>query len=98
MPSFELDEAGNPVQRPAPSLNPLTGLRERIEAHWKEYLPKMYAALVESGELAEALSSAVKQTKAAYHDAMESGLNSPSAWEAVREEWAFLPAESDSQE
>lgn len=47
------------------------------------------------GRLDQSLHAASERTGEAYGKLVEDGLDPPSAWEAVREEWAFLPAESD---
>jgi hypothetical protein len=82
----------------APPSNPLTGLRDRIAAHWQQHRPKMYRDLQRSGKLGEAVNAATRLTKTAYHDLTERNVPSDQAWEAVRENWALLPSEKDVPE
>ena len=74
---------------------PLDGLALEIKAHWRKYRPKMYCQLEQEGKLDQSLHEASERTGQAFAQLVENGLEPPSAWEAVREEWAFLPAESD---
>ena len=46
--------------------------------------------------LADLATSA--KTGQAFGELVEGGLEPHAAWEAVREEWAFLPAEADTAE
>ena len=74
---------------------PLDGLALQIKAHWKEHRPQMYRELEQEGRLDQSLHEASERTGLAFAQQVEHGLEPPSAWEAVRELWAFLPAESD---
>lgn len=73
------------------------GFRRQIERHWKEYLPKKYRALKQSGQLEEAVREAAVLTGNALADLLHKGLPYNQAWELVREEWAFLVAEDDQE-
>src|SRR3989442_1137673 len=76
---------------------PLDGLALEIKAHWRKYRPKMYRQLEEEGRLDQSLHEASERTGLAFAQQVENGLEPPSAWETVREMWAFLPAESDER-
>jgi hypothetical protein len=71
----------------------LSGLGLQIKAHWQKYRPRMYRDLEKSGELDRAVFRAQERTVDAYQDLVNQGLSHHQAWEAVREEWAFLPGE-----
>jgi len=49
-----------------PPANPLTGLRKKVETHWKRHRLQAYRALQASGELDEALSEAVENTQETF--------------------------------
>jgi hypothetical protein len=74
---------------------PLGSLGLQIKAHWKQYRPKMSAALEKQGKLQESVHMAQEPTSDALHKLLEQGLPYDQAWELVREEWAFLPSEED---
>jgi hypothetical protein len=74
---------------------PLDGFALEIKAHWEKYRPQMYRQLEQEGRLDQSLHEASERTGEAFADLVENGLEPSSAWEAVREEWAFVPAESD---
>ena len=76
--------------------NPLATLREDIEAHWREHRPRMVAELEAKGRLREAIERAARLTEEAVLEAVARGMPFPTAWETFREEWAFLPAETES--
>ena len=71
----------------------LDGLAREIKAHWKAHRPQMYAALEQSGELDRSAQAASDRTGDALGRLIEEGMDYDKAWELVREEWAFLPAE-----
>ncbi len=81
----------SPVYKP----NPITGLREEIRAHWCEFRPQMFRALVRSGQLEKAIEHAFQLTKEAMAEATSGGQTWDQAWEALREEWALLPPSQD---
>src|SRR2546425_6300648 len=74
---------------------PLDGLALEIKEHWRKYRPQMYRELEQEGRLDQSLHEASERTGLAFAQQVEHGLEPPSAWEAVRELWAFLPTESD---
>ena len=74
---------------------PLDGLALEIKAHWEKYRPTIYRQLEQEGRLDQALHEASERTGEAFASLVEDGTEPIQAWEAVREEWAFLPAESD---
>jgi hypothetical protein len=82
--------------KPQPA-NRLTGLREQIKEHWREFRPKMYQDLAKSGQLEKAVETAYQNTKDALVQGVGNGQRYEQAWEAVNQEWAFLP-ESKSPE
>lgn len=77
---------------------PLNNLGRQIKAHWRKYRPKMYRALEQSGKLDESIYAAQQLTSDALNDLVERGMDWNQAWELIREEWAFLPAEEDEEE
>lgn len=77
---------------------PLDGLGLEIKAHWKMYRPRMYRELERAGRLDQAVYEAQERTGQALGQMIEEGADLEKAWEAVREEWAFLPAEADAPE
>ena len=77
---------------------PLRGLAAQIKAHWKKYRPKLARALEEKGQLNEAVQAAADQTSEALAEAVASGQDWHQAWEALKEQWAFLPSEEDVPE
>lgn len=67
----------------------------QAEKHWKQFRPKMYRELKKKGVLYKSLYAAQERTEDALADLIEKGLSYDMAWEAVREEWLFLPTEKD---
>ncbi len=88
---------GNPLnyQSPGSPSKPLSGWGYQAVEHWKKYRPKMYAQLQKSGRLNEEAESAAKKTSEALNDLLEQGYSHDQAWEAVKENWMFLPSEED---
>jgi hypothetical protein len=78
--------------------DPLLGLEETIEAHWRQHLPQMTARLAEKGELEQAIAQAARTTTEAVLDMERGGMSRWEAWMAVRQEWAILPAEETEAE
>ena len=77
----------------------LGGLGMQIEAHWKEYRPKMYEALRQAGTLRASVYAANELTANALDNLLfVKKMPYDMAWELVREEWAFLPDEEDVPE
>jgi hypothetical protein len=73
------------------------GLQALIEVgrrHWREYLPKKYKSLKESGTLEMALATAADLTIKEM-DSLKSGyaMNQYEAWEAAREHYLILREE-----
>jgi hypothetical protein len=62
-------------------------------AHWKEFQPKRYASLQEAGMLDQALQYAVDQTHLEVSQLERGGLSPDEAFQMVREEYLFPPAE-----
>lgn len=73
---------------------PLDGFALEIKAHWAKYRPDMYRQFEQAGNLDQALYEASERTGEAFASLVE-GTEPIQAWEAVREEWAFLRAEQD---
>lgn len=81
------------------NLAELADLEQVIERHWRQHRPTMYAELQEQGELEASIRQAADNTRGAVAQLMdEQGMPFLFAWEAVREEWAILPAEEDVDE
>lgn len=75
--------------------NPLTNLEKTIREHWAEHRPQMVANLQAAGTLDKAVETAVTLTEEAVFALTSKGTPLLAAWEAVREEWAILPSETD---
>ena len=73
-------------------------MKEDVREHWKEHRPRMYRALKKSGGLEKSLDLAVDLTSEAFAEAVQAGADPNQAWEALREEWAYLPAENQVRE
>jgi hypothetical protein len=76
----------------------IDGLGMQIEEHWREHRPRTYRALMEAGQLRQAVYEAQERTGQALSRLIEAGVDYEKAWEAIREEWAFLPAEPEKSE
>lgn len=63
--------------------------------HWAEHLPKAYAKLVKANRLYQSLWHALALTEAALDALKESGLPLHQAWDQVRGEYLFPPAEDE---
>jgi hypothetical protein len=72
---------------------PLGSLGLQILDHWRQYCPTMYRELKREGKLEERVYRAQEMTADAYVDLIQHGVPEHMAWEAVREEWAFIRAE-----
>jgi hypothetical protein len=70
---------------------PLDGFAPEIRENWRKYRPQMYRQLEQAGNLDQALHEASERTGEAFASLVEDGTEPIQAWEAVREEWAFLP-------
>lgn len=55
----------------------------------------MYRELQKSGRLNEAVQQAADNTGDALVECLQMGMSYDQAWEAVRENWIFLPTEED---
>jgi hypothetical protein len=75
---------------------PLGSLGLQIRAHWKRHRPKMYAELEKAGKLQESVYQAQELTNDLMDSLLAKKLPHHQAWELAREEWAFLPSETDS--
>ena len=73
---------------------PLDGLALEIKAHWKEHRPVMYREMEKEGTLDQSVAEASRRTGEALDRLVYEGMDVERAWEAIREEWAFLPAET----
>ena len=80
----------------------LTQYGMMAEKHWREFLPKMVAEMEAKGILKQMLLEAEQSTKNEMFDLttqfIEQGMSQQEAhsraWEMVREEYIFLPPES----
>src|SRR5262245_25328694 len=73
----------------------LSGLEREVQAHWLEHRPRAARALQQKGLLDQAVRQAVQQTKEAVNDlVLNGGMSLPQAWQLMREEWMYLPAET----
>jgi len=75
-----------------------TAWRWRLTSTGRSTAPKTYRELEREGRLDQSLHEASAKTGQAFGELVEGGLEPHAAWEAVREEWAFLPAEADTAE
>ena len=78
--------------------NPLATLAADIREHWDEFLPGRVAALKAAGTYEAAVAEAVAQTESEYDEEVANGMHPLAAWEAVRQRYAFLPAEPGAGE
>jgi len=69
---------------------------QQIRPHWRKYRPGMARELDQAGTLDEAVHTAEALTVSAYDQAIRAGLAPDQGRELVREEWAFLPSETDT--
>src|SRR5207249_3223626 len=81
-----------PRPSPEPQYPPL-GLAIQAKEHWKQFRPKMYQELLKSGELDRRAQEAAENTLEARGRLIQQGMKPNEAWEAVRENWVFLPSE-----
>jgi hypothetical protein len=77
--------------------DPLEQLEQTIEKHWREHLPRLTTELAARGELTQAIQNAAQFTREAVAQLEAKGVNRLTAWELMREEWAILPAETQSE-
>lgn len=75
----------------------LNSLGLQIKDHWREFLPRLYRELEQAGRLDESVYAAQERTADAFADLVQRGMAPDAAWEAIREEWAFRPAEADGE-
>ena len=73
----------------------LSSLGLQIKDHWKRFRPAMYRGLQKAGDLDRSVLQAQNQTADALASLLQKGLQENLAWEAVRQEWAFLPSERE---
>lgn len=73
--------------------NPLSNLKSVTRAHWREFRPRMYAALEARGALEQALSAAVALTKEQVLNDVARGVHLEEAFVNWRNEWCLLPDE-----
>lgn len=71
---------------------------DQARSHWKEHLPKRYAALKEAGMLEKSLREAANQTFLEVSQLEDSGFQPDEAWQMVRENYLMLPAEDQNQQ
>lgn len=83
-----LNEQGQPV---------LNSLGHQIREHWEKYLPQKVARFQTEGRLHEALVEAQDRTTDYLVEARQQGIPYEQAWEAIREVYAFPPAESQPE-
>ena len=67
---------------------------EEARRHWREYRPKMYKALKDSGKLEERLRSAGRRASAEIGQLVEDGMQAAAALELVLPQYIYLPPES----
>ena len=61
--------------------------------HWKEFSPKLYRSLQQSGQLEQRLQEAAEQSNREMNNLRQAGFNEQEAWEQVRERYLFTPEE-----
>lgn len=77
------------------SLRPLA---LRAIAHWKEHLPRKYAALKKAGTLNAEATRAAEMTQDEMVNLLHQGFPAEVAWEMVREMYICLPEEEGASE
>lgn len=65
--------------------------------HWKQFQPRRYRELQQSGQLAVALRSAAEMTHREMSELEAVGFANHEAWEMVRERYLFPPEEPTSE-
>ena len=70
-------------------------LIEQGRRHWKEFLPRKYNHLNQTGQLTKALAAAVALTLQAMEDDRSAGYSQYEAWEKDRSLYLLLPEEHD---
>ena len=65
----------------------------QARAHWREFQPKRYTALRKAGMLETSLKYAAEQTYLEVSQLERSGFQPDEAFQMVREEYLFPPAE-----
>jgi hypothetical protein len=73
-------------------------LYRAIDSHWREHRPRMVASLEQRSRLRQALEYAARRTSEAESSLIQQGVPAFQAMEMMREEWAFLPSETDAPE
>ncbi len=73
----------------------MESLAHQAKEHWKKLRPRMYTELKASGDLEPLARAAAERTRKAHANLIEQGWAPDQAWEAVRENWVFLPSEED---
>ena len=66
--------------------------------HWKEFRPKMYAALKQNGELESALQEAASKTFSEVSQLEDAGYQADEAFQMVREKYLILPEEPNNDQ
>lgn len=75
----------------------LQNWKDLARQHWREFLPKRYAALQEAGILEKSLDEAANQTFLEVSQLEQSGFQPDEAWQMVRENHLLLPPEDQPQ-
>jgi hypothetical protein len=70
----------------------------QAKEHWRQYRPKMYAALEASGQLDQMAREAAQRHEDALYALIQKGLKFHEAEALVREDFVFLPSEEDQPE
>jgi hypothetical protein len=65
-----------------------------IEAHWRQHRPQLTVGLTRLGSLGAMVESAAKMTLEGMAALMAQGIGQSEAWDLIKHEWAFPPAES----
>jgi hypothetical protein len=64
--------------------------------YWRSCLPTRYQALLNAGELEQALTTAAEMTLKAMQSLRNAGFSEWEAWEAAREDYLLLEKEIES--
>src|ERR1035437_1859608 len=70
-------------------------LKELGRRHWKEFNPRKYQQLVQSGQLEQSLEAAVNMTLGEMEVDRRAGYSQDEAWEKDRSLFLLLPEEYD---
>ncbi|MBJ9165095.1 hypothetical protein I5485_21885 [Citrobacter farmeri] len=76
----------------------LNNWKSEAKAHWKEFQPKRYKALVKMHRLGDELQQAAERTHQEMSELENQGFSTEDAWQMTREKYLFPPEEPSVEE